>query len=118
MKVQSAMKYVRGELTLRFTEYVGSGRLAILANMPDGTPAATLTVNLPDVELAPFEIAVKTWSGNEGAVETLLAAGLIVPGLIRWVPVGGFDARAAICTLSTLGQGCAWIEEDRRQEAG
>lgn len=57
-----------------------NGRMALTASDPaTGEPIAKLTVNVPHANLAPGEILLKDWSENEGASDTLLAAGLIEP---------------------------------------
>lgn len=77
MKVKSLMRFApHQELTLVSGRYQ-NGRLAIKAVNGDGEPVATLTVNIPEVELAEGQIIVKDWSENEGAFSTLIHAGLI-----------------------------------------
>jgi hypothetical protein len=96
MKVKSYMKYApHQELTLIGRRYANK-RLAIRAVNRDGEPLATLTVNLPEIELAPGEIIIKDWSENEGALETLDRAGLIVK--VQEVPTG-------FCTAHV----CKWL---------
>lgn len=54
-------------------------RLALqLTDVEDGSPIATLTVNLPDLPLAEGEFFVKSWSGNEGIADSCRKSGLFV----------------------------------------
>jgi hypothetical protein len=96
MKIKSLMRFApRQELTLVSGRYQ-NGRLAIRAVNRDGEPIATLTVNLPEVQLSEDEVLIKDWSENEGALATLLAAELISP--VYEVPAGFCDAHV-----------CRWI---------
>ena len=55
---------VQGEtITLIETTYA-DGHRAVVARDADGLPYGTLSVNLPESDLAPDEIAIKTWSEN------------------------------------------------------
>lgn len=58
----------------------GNGRTAIqLMDYDDASPVATASVNLPDVEMADDEVAIKDWSENEGMLSALLDAGIVAP---------------------------------------
>ena len=59
----------------------------------------TLSVNLPGVDLAPGEIAIKTWSENEPYIKAMLDCGLFEDTGHR-VPTG--FARAHIWRLSEV----------------
>lgn len=62
------------------SRYSNNNRTALLLiDAEDGEPVATATVNLPEVEMAPGEVAIKNWSENEGMVEVLVQAGVIEP---------------------------------------
>lgn len=65
------------ELRLKRETYRDNGRLAIrLSDAQTGEPFGVLTTNDPQVELAPDEILVKCWSGNEGWYSQLLGLGI------------------------------------------
>ena len=56
-----------------------NGRAALLmVDDPGGEPVATITINTPETQLQPGEIAVKNYSENEGMVEFLLSNKLAV----------------------------------------
>lgn len=56
----------------------GNGRLALqLLDDEDWSPVAVASVNLPDVYMAPDEMAVKDWSENEGMLDALMEAGIV-----------------------------------------
>ena len=58
----------------------GNGRTALqLVDAVDGSPIARATVNLPEVEMAPDEVAIKSYGENEGLLEALTDAGVIEP---------------------------------------
>lgn len=50
-------------------------------------PVATCTVCLADANLAPGEVAIKSWSENEGMDRELQRLGVIGPAK-RWAPAG------------------------------
>jgi hypothetical protein len=52
-----------------------NGRIAIELEEKDGTPFATLTCNLPTMELNGNEVFIKTWSDNEEVAKAALASG-------------------------------------------
>ena len=78
MNIPSHMRYCRSKtLTLTPWRYA-NGALAIRAVDADtGEPIAVLTVNLPDIKLAPGDVLIKDYAENEGALETLLQAGVV-----------------------------------------
>jgi len=79
MKVKSYMRYApHQELTLVGGWYANK-RMAIRALNSEGEPVATLTVNIPERPLDSSTVFIKDWNANEGALETLLKAGLIEP---------------------------------------
>lgn len=79
----------RGDLTeVQFRDWrcrvehrrYGNGRTALqLVDAEDGSPIAKATVNLPDVEMAPDEVAIKSYAENEGLLEVLTDAGIVEP---------------------------------------
>lgn len=57
-----------------------NGRPALrLIDAEDGSPIATATVNLPDVDLSKNQVAIKDYSENEGMLDALVAAGVVKP---------------------------------------
>jgi len=55
-----------------------NGRTALgLTEVDTGEPFATATVNLPEINLAQNEIAIKNYSENEGILQVLIDAGVI-----------------------------------------
>ena len=57
-----------------------------------GERIATLTVNIPEAEIADDEIIVKTWSENEGIAKDALASGLF-EDTGRRIPTGFVEAQ-------------------------
>ena len=93
MKVKSYLRFApHEELTLVSGRYQ-NGRLAIKATNSDGEPIATLTVNMPEIELTEGQVIIKDWSENEGAMVTLRRAGLIDAG----VPIPAGFCTAYVC---------------------
>ncbi|MBV5322743.1 MAG: hypothetical protein JZU60_02775 [Ilumatobacteraceae bacterium] len=80
MNIPSHLRYApSATLTLKASRYA-NGRLAIQAIDRDtGEPVAVLTVNLPDVPLAPDEVLLKDYSENQGVFKTLHLAGIVEP---------------------------------------
>jgi hypothetical protein len=56
--------------------WYAAGRLAVQLHSDD-EPYATLSVNIPEIELAIGEFVAKTYSENEGLLEALVAAGKV-----------------------------------------
>lgn len=84
--MKSLMKYCpHEELTLVGGRYK-NGRQAIRAVNSEGEHLATLTVNIPELPLKEGEMFIKDWGENEGALLTLVNAGLAE--LIEIVPTG------------------------------
>lgn len=78
-----------------------NGRTALqLVDADDGEPVATATVNLPEVELAPDEVLVKSYSENTGMLEALEEAGIVRP-TGEWVESG--FVRVQKCRLTGRG---------------
>ena len=64
---------------VRFRRYAEGNRLAILlVDHQDQTPVAVATVNVPDVRLEADEVLIKNFAENEGMVDALVAAGILV----------------------------------------
>lgn len=75
-------------LSIEMTRYAGNDRPAIqVIDMEDGYPYCMATVNMPDMDLADNEVAIKNWSENEGILECLQANGVIGP-VKRRMPTG------------------------------
>lgn len=75
-------------LSIEMTRYAGNDRPAIqVIDMEDGCPYCMATVNMPDMDLADNEVAIKNWSENEGILECLQANGVIGPTKRR-MPTG------------------------------
>lgn len=69
-----------------------NGRLAIkLIDHEDGSNIATITVNLPEVKLAPGEFCVKGWSENREIIEDCRQSGLFIDTGKR-IPTGFVQA--------------------------
>jgi hypothetical protein len=60
----------------RFFKY-SNGRLAIRQLSQDGDPVATLTVNLPELDLEERQVFIKSYSENEGLLEDPKELGLV-----------------------------------------
>lgn len=75
-------------LSIEMTRYAGNDRPAIqVIDMEDGYPYCMATVNMPDMDLADNEVAIKNWSENEGILECLQANGVVGPTKRR-MPTG------------------------------
>ena len=96
MNIPSHLRYAPAiSLTLK-QRYYSNGRLAIEAvDCDTGEPVACLTVNIPEVFLAPDEVLIKDYSENEGALKSLLLAAVVEP--LAVVPCG--HAEAIKCRL-------------------
>lgn len=58
-------------------EHGGKGRPALqLVDWEDGSPVATMTVNIPELPLGENEYFIKDWSENEGMLDAILSCGL------------------------------------------
>jgi hypothetical protein len=77
MIVESKMKYYQGPMEIISGTYP-SGQIYLQgAVVGTGEPIATLTSNVPDVDIPAAHIVVKDYSENEGVYKTLLEAGVI-----------------------------------------
>ena len=72
-----------------------NGRVALMLSDEEGQVACA-TVNLPEHDLKPGEVLIKTWSENEGMLD-FLVMNHIVSDLGREVPTGYVSAR--VCKL-------------------
>jgi len=73
MKIQLKTRYSDCEAVVFLNKYVSKNRICLRLISP--TQKETLhiaTVNLPDVDLEPDEIAIKNYSENEGIYECLV----------------------------------------------
>jgi hypothetical protein len=74
-----------------------NGRTAlILADANDGEQVACATVNLPEHDLQPGEVFIKTWSENEPMLDFLVRNNIVID-TGREVPTGYVKAR--VCKL-------------------
>src|SRR5262249_25139283 len=78
------------EITIEVRRYT-NGRMAVQL-LEAGEDYATVSVNIPTVELAKDQFIFKTYSENEGLYEEMTAAGLIET-------VGNTDMGWPICRL-------------------
>lgn len=76
-------KYFRGEQELHAGLYLIPPRNVCL-----WTGEGKLTVNVAGQVLASDEVAIKTWSENEGVEKDLLLAGVIEGPVLRRIPSG------------------------------
>lgn len=65
--------YFKGtEVVVELTKYkTGDNTAIVLFSAEDGSPYATATVNVPDVEREGDEVFIKNYSENEGILEFL-----------------------------------------------
>lgn len=83
--IKNNFKFRDENLKIVQSSYVQGGNPAWVLSDDTGEQYITATVNLPG--LAPDELAIKTYSENEGLLEALLAADVIeLPH--RWVASG------------------------------
>ena len=61
-----------------FEKYSTGNHAIQLIDADDGTPVATASVNVPELDLEPNEVVIKDYSENEGVYEALLQAGIVV----------------------------------------
>jgi hypothetical protein len=83
------------------SKYLKGGFPAIhLVDADNGEPIATATVNLIDygIEPEPNHCYLKDYSENQGIVEVLAGAGVVIP--IQQIRFGTHNATATLCKLS------------------
>ena len=81
------VKFKVWDTIVRREEYANGRTALVLVDALDGSPIATASVNLPDVELAEDEVCIKDYSENEGMLDALVREG-IVSETVRHVPSG------------------------------
>jgi len=91
--IVSKLLYAPGELLDCFLDSYSNGQIALLLrDALTEEPVAKATVCL-DSPAPPFgSIALKVWGENAGIEETLLAAGIILPGVQATIPCGYAEA--------------------------
>ena len=82
------LKFKTWDCELKMSRYTENDRIALrLDDVNNGSPIATVTVNLPDEKLECDEVFIKDYSKNEGMLDTLLDNGVIEQP-IGWVQSG------------------------------
>jgi hypothetical protein len=80
MEQYTKYTYRDATVILEKRKYANNGRLRIdMIDIEDGTPYATVTVNLTYAKLTENEIAVKDHSENEGMLKFLQDNGIVGP---------------------------------------
>lgn len=79
-------------------QYSQSDRLALtLIDTMDGSPVGVATINVPETNLKPNEVVIKDYSENEGLLDVLVSAGIVIPtGRVITLPRG---TKAPICNV-------------------
>ena len=91
------------ELTLSYGQY-GNGRWAIKL-LSESMPYATLTVNVPDAELLPNEVVIKTYSENAMFADHVVYQ-LVSQNVIKRAEDGkNVKVGHAVCPVFTLVPG-------------
>ncbi len=94
---KTSVKFKRWNCRIEKLTYSTTGRTALhLIDIVDGSPVATATVNIPEVELANDEVIIKDYSENQGMLDVLLENN-IVGQPIRWVSSG--FVKLPVCQL-------------------
>ena len=81
---------------LKKAAYANTRVALLLMSTEDGSQVACATVNIPEHDLQPGEIIVKTWSENESMLDFLIR-NHIVEDTGREIPTG--FVRARVCKL-------------------
>lgn len=76
------------------------GRLAVELHDEEGV-YCRLSVNVPEVALAPDEFLFKNYSENQGLLEEMIRLGLVAP---TGTTVAVNMVQAAVCKLTDLGR--------------
>lgn len=73
------------ECTLVFSRYQNNNRISLqLMELETGEPYMTASVNMPDIYLSDDMICIKNYSENEGILDVLINANILLPlDLIR-----------------------------------
>lgn len=87
------------EVSIQVTPARDDGTPTVQLYDSDGMPYATFSTYLPNAQLLPDEVLVKTWSENADLREPILAAGLFVD-TGRRVPSGHVTAEVWRLTKS------------------
>jgi hypothetical protein len=66
------------DLSIHVTPAPANGTPTVQLYDSDGLPYATFSAHLPNIQLQPDEVLVKTWSENADLREPMLATGLFV----------------------------------------
>jgi hypothetical protein len=90
MTVHLDAPYIKGEVVIRKSTYP-NGSTALLLDSTNGEPLAVATVAL-DVLPDDGNVFIKSWSENEGLLDSLQRAGVVGP-VIRSVPTGFVSAQ-------------------------
>lgn len=69
--------YVKSDVDIIAGKYPNRRLALTLIDIYDGTPAAKVTVNVPECPLEKDAIIVKSYSENEGMLEWLVKSGLV-----------------------------------------
>lgn len=71
------INYVGYDCNIEVSKYQFGGTALQLVDAEDGIPVATVTVNVPNLEKD--EVAVKSYSENEGMLEIMMGEGIVTP---------------------------------------
>lgn len=82
--------YSEYNVSLSWGNYSNGRRALRLIDQEDGLPVMTVTVNVPDEELAENELIIKNYSENEGVLDFLLENDIVGP-VKRTVFVGRME---------------------------
>ncbi len=111
------IKFKNWKCNIEYGQY-GTGATALsLIDHVDGEPVATASVNLmkedidprirvdvqSSAELPKDHVYIKTWSENEGMVEALIEAGIVV-SQHKVVPVGPYGSQAVEVKILNMPQ--------------
>lgn len=77
-KVKLKMYNVEFNCMVHYDKYQeGGGHRIDLIDISDGTPVATVTVNVPNIKLMGNEVVIKDYSENEGIYDALIEQNII-----------------------------------------
>ena len=83
----NTIKFKKWDCKLEFSMYVNKRLRIDLVDAENYTQIATVTKNLPNEDIKPNQVIIKSYNGNEGMIDTLMNAN-IVSRPIRWVASG------------------------------
>jgi len=95
------MTFGEWECLVVFRRYHDGNPAILLIDANDYQPVATATVNA-DIPPPDGTVFVKDWSENEGMLEALIAANVIHPEPVGFVPLGFVTAGAYCLTDEAL----------------